>query len=289
MDIIENIFNWNDERGLLEKGYNKELEASFISEELSELLRGGDDLVEAVDAHIDSIIFQVGALSKILKSPEAVHECFNAVLLANEQKGKKCDKDGKVIKNKDVFVEPQDVIKRVLSVKVSVMSIEGQGLHEQASMNKNTSEIISDFSIKSKLLFLVVGFEHIEIMKLLGVNYMVFRDRELFESCTLEIDYTPYFIGLLSEFEQSTEDIGFIDLEVLKAIELIPPDELSQNDFEIGLELAENYTLKDYVEEVKQEGRCELDGLYLHMSALLQRACFVSNVKTMKRKKENCE
>lgn len=169
------------------------------------------------------------------------------------------------------------------------MSIEGQGLHEQASMNKNTSEIISDFSIKSKFLLLVVGFEHIEIMKLLGINYMVFRSRELFESCTLEIDYTPYFIGLLSEFEQSTEDIGFIDLEVLKAIELIPPDELSQNDFEIGLELPNNYTLKDYVEEVKREGRNEPHGLYVYVRVLLQRACFVSNVKRMKRKKENYE
>jgi len=119
MDIIQKVFNWNKDRGLLERGYNKELEASFVSEELSELLRG-DDLVEAVDAHIDSIIFQVGALSKILKSPQAVRECFEAVLQANEQKGKNLDESGKVIKNIDTFIEPQDVIKKVLS-EVSAM------------------------------------------------------------------------------------------------------------------------------------------------------------------------
>lgn len=112
-DIIDKVFTWNKERGLLAKGYKKELEASFVAEELSELLRG-IDLADAVDAHIDSIIFQLGALSKILKSPQAVESCFNAVLLANDQKGKALDKDGKVLKDKSVFVEPQDVINKIL-------------------------------------------------------------------------------------------------------------------------------------------------------------------------------
>lgn len=114
MNIIERVFNWNKDRGLLAKGYNKELETSFIAEELSELLRG-DDLVEAVDAHIDSVIFQLGALSKILKSPDAVAKCFDAVLTANDQKGKKTDESGKVIKDKGAFIEPQEVIKAILS------------------------------------------------------------------------------------------------------------------------------------------------------------------------------
>lgn len=111
--ILDKVFQWNKERGLLKKEYNKSLEASFVAEELSELLRS-DSRVEAIDAHIDSIIFQFGALCKILKTPEAVQECFYAVLLANEQKGKKCDTHGKVIKDKDSFVEPQKVISKVL-------------------------------------------------------------------------------------------------------------------------------------------------------------------------------
>jgi len=113
MNIINKVFTWNEERGLLKKGYKKELESSFIAEELSELLRGVD-LEDAVDAHIDSVIFQLGALSKILKSPEAVQACFNAVLIANDQKGKALDKDGKVLKDKSTFYEPQEVIKNIL-------------------------------------------------------------------------------------------------------------------------------------------------------------------------------
>lgn len=114
LDIINRVFEWNKSRGLLEKGYKKSLECSFISEELAELLRG-DDMVEFIDAHIDSIIFQLGALSKILGSETGVKECFKAVLDANEQKGKKTDESGKIIKDKAVFIEPNKVIKDVLS------------------------------------------------------------------------------------------------------------------------------------------------------------------------------
>ncbi len=112
-DILNRVFEWNKNRGLLNKEYSKTLEASFISEELSELLRS-DNKVDIIDSHIDSIIFQFGALAKLLKSTQAIEDCFNAVLLANEQKGKKCDENGKIIKNKDTFIEPQEVIKKVL-------------------------------------------------------------------------------------------------------------------------------------------------------------------------------
>jgi len=114
IDIIGRVFEWNERRGLLERGYSLSLESSFVAEELSELLRAGGDEVEAIDAHIDSIIFQLGALSKILGSKEAMQRCFDAVLTANEAKGTAKDASGKIIKNKTAFIEPQEVIKAVL-------------------------------------------------------------------------------------------------------------------------------------------------------------------------------
>lgn len=114
LDLIERIYEWNKERGLLEKGYKKSREASFIAEELSELLRG-DELASDIDAYIDSVIFQIGALSKILQSKERVKRCFEAVLNANDAKGKATDASGKIIKNRACFVEPNEVIKAVLN------------------------------------------------------------------------------------------------------------------------------------------------------------------------------
>lgn len=115
MSIIEAIYQWNKERGLLDhpKAYNQTLESSFIAEELSELLRTNDP-VEMVDAHIDSVFFQIGALCKLLGSPQSVQKAFSVVIEANKQKGKSTDKDGKITKDKAHFIEPQDAIKALL-------------------------------------------------------------------------------------------------------------------------------------------------------------------------------
>ncbi len=114
MDIINRVYQWNEQRGLLEKPYRKELESSFVAEELSELLRG-DSLADDVDAYIDSIIFQLGALAKILKDVDAVKECFTAVLIANDAKGLRLDKSGKVLKDRATFKDPSEVIEAVLN------------------------------------------------------------------------------------------------------------------------------------------------------------------------------
>ncbi len=112
-NIIDRVYSWNEDRGLLNGGYNKSLEASFIAEELSELLRN-DESIEEVDSHIDSIIFQLGALSKILKSPHRVKRAFEIVLSANEQKSSQKDINGKIIKDKSNFIEPQEALKELL-------------------------------------------------------------------------------------------------------------------------------------------------------------------------------
>lgn len=114
IDIIGRVYAWNKERGLINKGYNKSREASFISEELNELLEG-KKLSEDIDAYIDSIVFQIGALSKILKDPDKVKRCFEAVLDANDQKGKATDKEGKIIKDRTNFKEPNEIIEAILN------------------------------------------------------------------------------------------------------------------------------------------------------------------------------
>ncbi len=117
MDIINEVYQWNKDRGLLEgdNPYNQRLESSFIAEELSELLRTNDP-VEMVDAHIDSIFFQLGALCKLLGSPQKVKKAFSAVIEANKQKSSKKDKSGKIVKDKSTFIEPQEVIKELLNM-----------------------------------------------------------------------------------------------------------------------------------------------------------------------------
>ena len=115
IDIINHVFNWNKERGLLEgfTPYSQSLESSFIAEELSELLRS-DDLAEMADAHIDSIIFQLGALSKLLQHPQRVGEAFDIVLKANDQKSNKTDEDGKILKDRGSFIEPQKELQKLI-------------------------------------------------------------------------------------------------------------------------------------------------------------------------------
>jgi len=169
------------------------------------------------------------------------------------------------------------------------MSQSGKGLHQQAqneSTNMYSGAIIADFSYRSKLIFLVIGFEHEEIMERLEVNHLLFATPKSFDNFSMDerilSGYIPYFVGLKDEYTKSPEDMGFIDLEVLKAVELIPPDELSQNDFEIGLVLPKSYTLSDYIDEVKQEARNEPKELYEYMSTLLNRACFIANTKKVK-------
>jgi predicted HAD superfamily Cof-like phosphohydrolase len=93
MNIFNNIVNWNEERGLIAKGFNHENEASFIVEELLEStgkydsvsardkskIIAGDitkdidtDAEGIVDAFGDIIVFAVGAIAKNGYDPEKV-------------------------------------------------------------------------------------------------------------------------------------------------------------------------------------------------------------------------
>ena len=83
-----------DERAWLEK---------VLHEEATEFAVG-DDLVEQVDALIDSVVFAIGGLARLGLTEEQAIACFNAVMDANFEK-KAGQKAGRV------FGSVQDAIK----------------------------------------------------------------------------------------------------------------------------------------------------------------------------------
>lgn len=118
MSILKKIVDWNNERGLIEKGFNHKNEVSFIVEELlestgehdsisarDEAVRVTEEIVgdkvsddEAkVDAFADIIVFATGAISKLGYDPDRVmDEVFKEI---DSRKGKMVD--GKFVKDED--------------------------------------------------------------------------------------------------------------------------------------------------------------------------------------------
>lgn len=95
MDILTRIVEWNNERGLIAKGFNHQKEASFIIEELLESTGTHDslsaqesaqsyakeiisstpaDTETIVDAWADIIVFATGAIAKLGYDPALVME-----------------------------------------------------------------------------------------------------------------------------------------------------------------------------------------------------------------------
>jgi len=93
MNLFKNIVNWNEERGLIEKGFNHKKEASFIIEELLESTGEYDSFnvrdkasefaeeiiadtnatdEDVLDSWADIIVFAVGAIAKKGYDPEKV-------------------------------------------------------------------------------------------------------------------------------------------------------------------------------------------------------------------------
>lgn len=69
--------------------------------------------VHQADALADIIFVAVGSLFKLTGSKEKVNSILQAVINANEKKGKDVDDNGKIIKPED-FVPPEDVIRLIL-------------------------------------------------------------------------------------------------------------------------------------------------------------------------------
>ena len=125
MSILKKIVEWNNERGLIEKGFNHKNEVSFIIEELLEstgkydsvtareratnisksIINNEDiDSETVVDAFADIIVFATGAIAKIGYDPDKVmDEVFKEI---DSRKGSMID--GKFVKNLDVEMYSAD-------------------------------------------------------------------------------------------------------------------------------------------------------------------------------------
>jgi len=133
MSVITRISNWNEQRNLIEKGFNHDLEAAFIIEEVLESYGFVDakevsrefasalsnrsvvacngvtcdktiepTLADKLDAWVDIFVYNVGGLFKL--SPDPIR-AITKVMDANDAKGSKTDAAGKIMKD-ETFIEP---------------------------------------------------------------------------------------------------------------------------------------------------------------------------------------
>lgn len=145
-DFIQEIYDFNKQAGLLEKGYSDFLESSFQIEEAlegfnieevsqnttdyqfktssaKELARyileheqfTGSD-VDRLDKAIDAIVFAVGSIAKLGLTSEQIHRAIGVVTEANLQKlsNIKVDSHGKLLKDSN-FIGPEKKLQEILN------------------------------------------------------------------------------------------------------------------------------------------------------------------------------
>ncbi len=170
--------------------------------------------------------------------------------------------------------------------------------------NIKTKEIIADFSQNSKSIFCVVGLEHKRIMKKLDINYLIIKDintltniskakkkqiqkaisnKNIFFLTTNVNDYMNFLWECRKYFPKGGINLYCSDLEILKAMELIPSEELNFNDCLIGLKLPKDCTFKAYVDEVISEDRYKPNDLYKYIKEVLK----LEEQRQLKGSKEN--
>ena len=144
-NFVQEIYNFNKQAGLLDKGYSDFLESSFQIEEAlegfnieevsqnttdyqfktssaKELARyildheqfvGSD--VDRLDKAIDAIVFAIGSIAKLGLNIEQIHRAIGVVTEANLQKlsNIKVDANGKLLKDSN-FVGPEKALQRIL-------------------------------------------------------------------------------------------------------------------------------------------------------------------------------
>ena len=147
-DFIQEIYDFNKQAGLLEKGYSDFLESSFQIEEAlegfnieevsqnttdyqfktssaKELARyileheqfTGSD-VDRLDKAIDAIVFAVGSIAKLGLNVEQIYRAIGAVTEANLQKlTMPKDEHGKLTKPAD-FVGPEIKLQAILDERL---------------------------------------------------------------------------------------------------------------------------------------------------------------------------
>ncbi|MGD8305285.1 MAG: hypothetical protein PVF17_01405 [Ignavibacteria bacterium] len=140
---IKEIYRFNKEAGLLDKGYDDKRECAYPIEEMLEGFELGWSLdippsssmsakdlsriivdnyapqtpladVDRFDKHLDAIVFNFGSLFKLGLTPQQAMKGLSVVMQANMQKlhaGQ--DSEGKQLKPKD-FVGPEEQLQKIL-------------------------------------------------------------------------------------------------------------------------------------------------------------------------------
>lgn len=143
-DFVQEIYDFNKQAGLLEKGYSDFLESSFQIEEalegfnIEEVSQNTTDYqfktssakelaryileheqftgfdVDRLDKAIDAIVFAVGSIAKLGLTSEQIHRAIGVVTEANLQKlTMPKDEHGKLTKPAD-FVGPEVKLQAIL-------------------------------------------------------------------------------------------------------------------------------------------------------------------------------
>ena len=105
-DIIDRIIAWNEERGLIDKGFDHHTEWKMLHEELEEFMIATDEEWEQINALCDLIVLSVGAMAKMGIDPKCA---MNETLKEIESRTGAVDPEtGKWMKDKDaVTYKPQ--------------------------------------------------------------------------------------------------------------------------------------------------------------------------------------
>jgi UDP-glucose 6-dehydrogenase len=116
-DIINEVFDWNFTRGLIEEdNFNKQLEMKLLTEEITEFFEATTD-DEMAKEICDVIFVAVGTLSKLVKCPDLADDIMALVIAANHTKSK--DKvNGKIVKPAN-YVGPEATIKKLIERNTS--------------------------------------------------------------------------------------------------------------------------------------------------------------------------
>lgn len=144
-NIIEQVYHFNQQAGLLDKGYSDTLESAF---QIEEALEGLTDLqtlsttfgtsdtspkqlsriitslahhenrsisdVDRLDKACDAIVFAIGSMAKLGLTPSQIEQALNIVTSANQQKlGMPEDYYGKLGKP-TVFIGPEAQLQQLL-------------------------------------------------------------------------------------------------------------------------------------------------------------------------------
>ena len=140
VDHIDAIYQFNEQTGLLEQGYNDFSESAYQIEEALEgyeieygftvdldtpkemsrtIVRAqgpfiGTD-VDRLDKAIDAIVFAVGSIAKLGLTPPQIREAIEIVTTANLQKlsNIKIDSNGKLLKDSN-FIGPETKLQELL-------------------------------------------------------------------------------------------------------------------------------------------------------------------------------